>query len=84
MSDKAKAYVVCTHCEGTGSVELTGIYADTLALLIRCPGLNGAELAKIAGCKPTAMNNRLIGLEVKGVARGERYGREIKWFHKGT
>jgi hypothetical protein len=79
---KRPAYVLCTHCGGTGTVELTGIYADTLTLLIRHPGLNGAELAEIAGCKPTAMNNRLISLERKGVANGTRYGREITWTHK--
>ena len=78
----SKAYVQCPHCGGTGTVELTGIYADTLRLLIRRPGLNGAALAKIAGCKATAMNNRLKALEGHGVAEGEQYGRQIIWKHK--
>jgi predicted ArsR family transcriptional regulator len=72
-----KAYVDCAHCGGTGRVKLSGVYADTLALLITRPGLNGAELAKVFGCKATAMNNRLKALERHGLARGKRYGRQI-------
>lgn len=75
-------YIPCTRCNGTGSTEITGVYAETLALLICNRGLNGAELATIAGCKPTAMNQRLKALEKLGVAKGQKYGREIKWFHK--
>jgi hypothetical protein len=82
IATPSKAYVVCTHCGGTGSVELSGVYADTLALVIRKPGLNGSALAKIARCKATAMNNRLKALERLGVATGKRYGREITWTHK--
>jgi len=78
----AKAYVSCTHCQGTGTIELTGVYAETLSILIRNPGLNGAALAKIARCKDTAMNNRLKALECHGVATGKRYGRQILWTNK--
>lgn len=74
-----KAYVACTHCGGAGRVKLSGVYADTLALLITRPGLNGAELAKVFGCKATAMNNRLKALERHGLARGKRYGRQVTW-----
>ena len=84
ITSKHKAYVVCGHCYGTGSVELTGVYAETLGLLIRHPGLNGAALAAKAGCKATAMNNRLTALERHGVATGKRHGREIFWTHKNT
>jgi hypothetical protein len=84
MKKLATAHVVCTRCNGTGCVELTGVYADTLALIIRHPVLNGAELAAKAGCKATAMNNRLKQLERIGVATGKRYGREIVWTHKTT
>lgn len=72
--------IPCGHCRGTGRIELTGIYAETLALLKkqRKP-LNGAALAKLAGCKATAMNNRLVALEKHGLAEGILYGRERLW-----
>jgi hypothetical protein len=82
MKRSHTAYVQCTHCGGTGTVELTGVYAETLRLLIANPGRNGAELARIAACNATAMNNRLAALERKGVASGTRYGRQIVWSHK--
>ena len=77
-------YVVCTHCGGTGRAQLTGVYADTLSLIIRHPRLNGAELAKLAACNATAMNNRVKVLERLGLVSGKRYGREIIWTHKTT
>lgn len=82
MRRTPRAYVQCTHCGGTGTIELTGVYADTLGLVIRNPGLNGAELAKLSKCEATAMNNRLNALQRLGVASGQKYGRQIKWFHK--
>lgn len=67
----------CGHCGGTGHVELTGIYADTLALLRRQKSeVTGAALSKIDGCKDTTMNNRLAMLERHGFATSRRYGRE--------
>lgn len=84
MKNTATAHVVCTRCGGTGAVELTGVYADTLALVIRHPCLNGAELARKAKCKATAMNNRLKRLEELGVVCGKIYGRQIVWTHKTT
>lgn len=78
------SHVVCTHCNGTGAIELTGVYAETLILVISNPGLNGAALAKLAGCKATAMNNRLNALERHGVAEGKQFGRSILWTHKTT
>lgn len=77
-----KAYVVCTHCGGTGSIELTGVYAETLGLLIRKPGLHGAALAKLAGCTGEAMCNRLKALERQGLAVGKRHGRKTLWRQK--
>ncbi len=77
-----KAFVVCKHCGGTGSIELTGVYADTLRLVIRYPKRNGAALAKRAGCKATAMNNRLKALERHGVVVAEIHGRELLWTQK--
>ena len=74
-----KTYTVCTYCMGTGDIELTGVYAETLSLVMQYPSRNGAQLAKIAGCKATAMNNRLKALEKKGQVKGRRHGRQIFW-----
>lgn len=72
MSDS----VTCGHCLGTGHIELSGVYAETLSLLRRQKDeVTGADLAKIDGCKATAMNNRLAMLENHGLATSRRYGR---------
>ena len=77
---KKADYILCSHCDGEGYVELTGVFADTLELLRDQPAsLNGAELAKIANCNPTAMNNRLVWLENKGLAERKRHGHESLW-----
>ena len=73
--------VRCGHCHGKGVVELTGVYADTLRLLrdlataLSDGETTGAELARVAGCKATAMNNRLAILEKHGLASSRRCGR---------
>lgn len=72
--------VQCSCCKGTGKVELTGTYAETYELLrSQAKELNGAALARLAGCKPTAMNNRLTALERMGLASGRWYGRQRFW-----
>lgn len=73
-------FIPCSHCAGEGYIELTGIYAKTLGLLRALPAaLNGAELAKLAKCNPTAMNNRLVWLEGQGLAERRRNGKESLW-----
>jgi len=75
--------VFCQHCSGTGRREVTGIYAETLALLRRQKQeVTGADLAAIDGCKATAMNNRLASLERLGLATSRRFGR--KRLYKAT
>ncbi len=79
--------VCCGHCKGRGYVELDGVYLDTLALLVRHGSeVTGADLAREAGVKATAMNNRLAALECHGVATSRRYGRKrfFKARRKGT
>ena len=67
----------CPRCGGSGEVEFNGVHADTLALLRKQRReVSGAELARLAGCKQTAMNNRLAYLEELGFAVSRRYGRE--------
>lgn len=73
-------YIPCSHCDGEGCIELTGVYAATLDLLRAQPAaLNGSELAKVATCKPTAMNNRLVWLESRGLAERKSNGKESFW-----
>lgn len=69
----------CPHCKGSGLMMITGVYADTLKLVYKHPRKNGAELAAIAGCKATAMNNRLKALERHALIYGVKYGRSIFW-----
>ncbi len=66
----------CPCCGGTGTIDLTGVYADTLKLLRRTGEATGAALARADGCKASAMNNRLAALERMGLAQSRRYGRE--------
>lgn len=76
--------VPCGHCRGCGTVEVTGVYADTLALLRKQQDeVSGAELARVAGCKATAMCNRLARLERMGLATSRKYGRERLFKAKG-
>ena len=70
----------CPTCHGAGKIPWTGIYADTLEFLrSQTEELNGAQLARLAGIKPTAMCNRLVTLQRMGFALGRRYGKECLW-----
>lgn len=81
MREKSEPVEIdCSHCAGLGVVELTGVYADTLKFLRQqSKPLNGAELARLAGVATTAMCNRLIWLEARGLAVSERYGSQKRW-----
>lgn len=69
--------VPCACCNGSGRIEISGIYADTLRLLRSVGGeIHGAELARRDGCKATAMNNRLAYLVRHGFAVERPYGRK--------
>lgn len=69
--------VPCSSCNGSGRVELNGVYTDTLILLRAVNGeIHGAELARQDGCNPTAMNNRLAYLVRHGFAVERPYGRK--------
>lgn len=74
---KKPIMAACSYCKGCGSVEITGIYAETFRLLnAQQHECSGADLAAKAGCKPTAMNNRLAALEEHGLVVSRRYGRQ--------
>lgn len=81
--EMSRIYVKCPHCQGFGTVELTGVYAETLRLVRQRPGLNGAALATRAGCNATAMNNRLTALAKHDLVVGVKFGRQIKWRVRG-
>ncbi len=68
-------YVKCYCCDGSGQLELTGKYAETLEMLLKYGEIHGALLAGMDGCKATAMNNRLAGLERIGLVTSRRHGR---------
>lgn len=70
----------CPCCGGSGRVPLPDVYAETLRLLREQPGeINGAGLARLAGCAVTTMNNRLVRLESWGIVAGRVNGRERLW-----
>ena len=76
----ARPEVPCPCCKGTGKVEMSGVYGKTWALLKRQRReINGAALARLAGCQATAMNNRLVRLQKLGLAIGRWHGRERLW-----
>jgi hypothetical protein len=71
-----KVTVMCECCQGKGTREVTGKYAEALHMVRRARReVTGAELARIEGCKPTAMNMRLAALERIGLLVSRRYGR---------
>lgn len=73
-------FIACSHCSGEGWIPLTGVYAETLALLKKQKHeINGADFARLAKVNPTAMNNRLVALEGYGLAEGRRYGGTRLW-----
>lgn len=68
--------IPCSRCGGKGWIEVTGVYADTLALLrLQEEEVTAPQLAAKDGCNATAMNNRLTALEGYGLAISRRYGR---------
>lgn len=72
--------IPCPCCLGSGRVALPEVYAATLHLLAQQSAeVNGAALARLAGCAETAMNNRLVKLEAWGLAVGRANGRERLW-----
>ncbi len=72
-----KDTVQCSCCNGSGRIELTGVYADTLKDIRAIDGeIHGAELARKVGCKATAMNNRIAWLADNGFVIVRVYGRK--------
>lgn len=68
----------CQRCGGCGQVEVTGVYAETLALLRESGETYAVALAKLCKCKCkfTSMNQRLKALEVMGLAESRKFGRK--------
>lgn len=73
----AEVTIRCHLCKGTGLAVLTGEYLDTfLKLAEATQEMSGADMARLMGVPPTAMNNRLVALERHGLATSRRYGRK--------
>lgn len=81
---KPSYYVPCEHCKGTGQREVSGVYLDTLVLMLRlCRDgryIVANRDANKFGCKPTALNNRLRRLEELGLAVSEWHGRQHRFY----
>ena len=74
--------ISCSCCNGSGKIELNGIYADTLAAIRRLRNrteFTGAEFGRLMVCKATAMNNRLAALERLGFLTSKRYGQQRRY-----
>ena len=73
-----KVLVTCSCCSGSGMVEVTGVYLDTLRELKKIGiEITGAELGRRLGVAPTAMNNRLAWLANNLLATARPYGRKV-------
>ena len=72
----------CPHCQGTGKIPLTGIYAETLDKMrkLKFPFVVANQHAEYFGCQPTALNNRLRKLEEYGHVFSERYGAQRRFY----
>jgi Mn-dependent DtxR family transcriptional regulator len=71
----AVIHFACPRCRGSGQIPLTGVYAETLALLKRQRReASGADLARLDGCSGPAMCNRLARMEHLGLVVSRRYG----------
>lgn len=70
--------ITCPCCRSSGSVELTGEYALTLARLEALGGreIHGAGLARLMKTRGPAMSNRLSRLEALGFLASRRHGRK--------
>jgi hypothetical protein len=81
-----KLTTTCNHCKGTGTVEVTGVYLETLHGLRRLTKAHGyttaAKSAEWFGCSATALNNRLSWLERHGFASSTKFGRERRYSAK--
>jgi hypothetical protein len=77
--------ICCSACSGTGRVQVTGVYLETLhQLRHRCADGGYVIAHRDAGnyfdCAATALNNRLAWLEKHGFARSEKYGKQRRFF----
>ncbi|MEN3329110.1 MAG: hypothetical protein V7638_3917, partial [Acidobacteriota bacterium] len=72
--------VTCTHCGGSGRLQLRGIYLDTFNVLSQQKAaVTARALAIMCNCKVTAMKARLNYLERTGLVKHERIERERYW-----
>lgn len=75
----------CPHCHGSGRIEVTGIYAQTLKDVQRWCSRSGRYVvanrdAGWFGCNGTALSNRLAVLEKHGLVYSVKYGRQRRFY----
>ena len=82
----AKVQIPCNCCKGTGKIEVTGVYLQTLAHLQRMTAKRAGDNFVVANreypwfqCSPTALSNRLKWLEQRGLATVEMFGRQKRY-----
>lgn len=83
--ETVKDLYACSCCNGTGKLELTGVYAETLQIMRA--NFNSRDAFAVANrdahlfqCGPTALNNRLNRLEEMGFVDSERYGNQRRFY----
>ena len=77
---RASTSVLCPRCGGSGRIEMSSPYAEALVILrAQVTELNGADLARLAGCNATAMCQRLHYLRQQGLAAMRTDGRQNLW-----
>ena len=79
------ARVKCSQCKGTGETDLPVHLEETLQLVRENPGLGARDLGPMAGIAPSAMSNRLAGLEVFGFLLSKMDSKQrLYWIKDGA
>jgi len=76
--------IACSHCAGTGRVELPDVLASTLTAVDGCgkADWSATEMAYYLAIKPTAANNRLEFLRKLGFLSRTKYGKTWRYARK--
>lgn len=86
MSKRKVMTVECSCCGGSGRREVTGVYLqtyNTVRSLIESVAVEfviANRDCRHFGCRGTSLSNRLAWLQENGLLRGERFGRELRYF----
>lgn len=80
----SKETIACSHCAGTGRMELPDVLASALTAVDGCgkADWSAAEMAYYLAIKPTAANNRLELLRKLGFLSRTKYGKTWRYARK--